>query len=175
MTADTVTPGVLRRIACMLYEALLLCGVVFVAGVIFTALTHTGGTAPPRLGLQIFLFFIIGAYFVWFWSKGQTLAMKTWHLHICLLNGAPITYWRAIFRYLLGWTWVLPPLAISHLLQLSSAATLMGVAAWVVTWFIPVLYHRNHQFPHETWSGTKLVHLKSAALRSKQKFFGSDS
>jgi uncharacterized RDD family membrane protein YckC len=68
--------------ACWLYEGLLLFGVVFVAGYLFGTLTQTRNALNNRHELQFFVFVVVGVYFGWFWSKGQTLAMKTWHIRV---------------------------------------------------------------------------------------------
>ena len=76
------TPSLRRRMACWLYEGTLMFGVVFLAGYLFSALTQTRHALDNRHGLQAFVFVVSGIYFVWFWSKGQTLAMKTWHIRL---------------------------------------------------------------------------------------------
>jgi len=63
--------------ACWTYEGILLFGVVFLAGYLFGTLSQTRNAMDNRHPLQAFLFLIFGIYFAWFWSKGQTLAMKT--------------------------------------------------------------------------------------------------
>ena len=35
------------------------------------------------------MFVVLGIYFVWFWSRGQTLAMKTWHIRLVDAQGRP--------------------------------------------------------------------------------------
>lgn len=149
-----------RRMACMLYETLLLVGVVFIAGLVFGILTKTHHAMSNRIELQFFLFIVIGVYFVWFWTKGQTVAMKTWHLHIRATNGAPVSLRRAFLRYLMAWLWVLPPLALASTLQLSLLGTLIGAITWLFLWLVPGQFHRNRQLLHDTWSSTKLVYVK---------------
>lgn len=156
----TEKPSVVRRIACMLYEALLVLGVVFISGLMFGMLTQTRNAMAHRLELQIYLFIVIGVYFAWFWSKGQTLAMKTWHLHIRMADGSPLTLSRALARYLMAWLWVLPPLTLSSLLQLNLQETLAWTVAWGVLWSVPGRLRLDRQFLHETWSGTELVYIK---------------
>src|SRR5690349_3069050 len=69
-------PGLWRRMACWLYEGMLLFAVVFVAGWLFSTLGQMRDAMDSRRHLlQAFLFVVFGVYFVWFWSKGQTLAM----------------------------------------------------------------------------------------------------
>ena len=110
-------PSLWRRLACMMYECLLIFGVVFVAiGVSFFA-AYLFGTSRPSdtMGnghaLQAFLFVVLGIYFTWFWSHGQTLAMKTWHIRVVDSQGNALTQRRALLRYLWAWLWFLPPLA----------------------------------------------------------------
>ena len=76
------TPGLLRRMACWLYEGILLFGVVFIAGYLFGALSQTKNAMDNRNALQAFIFVVFGIYFGWLWSKGQTLAMKTWRIRV---------------------------------------------------------------------------------------------
>ena len=107
-----VAPGLWRRMACWLYEGMLLFAVVFIAGWLFSTLTQmrnaVDGSRHPML--QGFLFVVLGVYFTWFWSKGQTLAMKTWGIRVVDRHGRPLSQARALLRYLLGWLWILPPL-----------------------------------------------------------------
>ena len=85
-------------------------GVVFISGYLFGTLSQTRNALDNRHALQAFLFVIFGIYFVWFWAKGQTLAMKTWHIRVVNLNGSAISQTRALARYALSWLWFLPPL-----------------------------------------------------------------
>ena len=107
------TPGVWRRMACWLYEGMLLFGVVFIAGYLFGTLTQTRNAMDNRTALQVFIFLALSAYFVIFWTRGQTLAMKTWHIRLVDTHGALVTRQRALLRYALSWVWVLPPLALA--------------------------------------------------------------
>ena len=95
-------PSLLRRMACWVYESMLLFGVVFISGYLFGTLSQTRNAMDNRHGLQAFLFLVFGIYFVWFWSKGQTLAMKTWHIRVVDAAGNAISQKRALGRYLLS-------------------------------------------------------------------------
>ena len=85
------TPSLPRRMACWLYEGMLLFGVVFIAGYLFSALSQTRHALDNRPGLQAFLFLVLGIYFTWFWHRGQTLAMKTWHIRVVDRQGLPLS------------------------------------------------------------------------------------
>ena len=108
---DGLAPPLRRRMACWLYEGMLLFGVVFIAGYLFSTLTQTRHALDNRHALQAFLFVVFGIYFVWFWSRGYTLAMKTWHIRVVDRQGRAISQTRALLRYVLSWLWFLPPLA----------------------------------------------------------------
>ena len=74
MPAAMMAPPLMRRMACWLYEGMLLFGVVFISGYLFGALSQTRHALNNRHALQAFLFVIFGIYFTWFWARGQTLA-----------------------------------------------------------------------------------------------------
>src|SRR6476469_8076082 len=112
-------PSLYRRMACWLYEGMLMFGVVFIAGYLFGTLSQTRNAMDNRHALQAFLFVVFGIYFVWFWAKGQTLAMKTWDIRVVDVQGRSLTQQRALLRYVLSWLWFWPPLAASWLFHLS--------------------------------------------------------
>lgn len=151
------TPTLMRRMACWLYEGMLLFGVVFIAGYLFGTLSQTRNAMDNRHGLQAFLFLVFAIYFVWFWSKGQTLAMKTWHIRVVDLAGNPISQQRALGRYVLTWIWILPPLGLVWPLSLSGGETAVIFLGWVAIWAILSRFHPNQQFWHDAWAGTRLV------------------
>ena len=66
-------PRLIRRMACWVYEGILMFGVVFIAGYLFGTLSQTRNAMDNRHALQAFLFVVFGIYFTWFWAKGQTL------------------------------------------------------------------------------------------------------
>ncbi|MCB1979363.1 MAG: RDD family protein, partial [Burkholderiaceae bacterium] len=61
-----VAPALSRRMACWLYEGILMFGVVFIAGYLFGTLSQTRNALDNRHPLQAFLFVVFGIYFVWF-------------------------------------------------------------------------------------------------------------
>jgi len=132
--------GVRRRVASMVYEVLLLAGILaltfmvpnLILGVLFN------WTMPGWL-MWIHVFLVLGAYFVWYWTgRGQTLAMQTWRL--CIVNAADgrtpaaTTAW---LRYLLCWP----------------SLWLLGIG---VLW---ALVDRDRQFLHDRLAGTRIVLL----------------
>ena len=150
-------PSLSRRMACWLYEGLLLFGVVFIAGYLFGTLSQTRNALDNRHPLQAFLFVVFGIYFVWLWSKGQTLAMKTWHIGVVNRTGQRLTQVQALVRYLWSWLWFLPPLMAAWWFELKGGESLVIALGWVAVWAILSRLHPSQQFWHDALAGTRLV------------------
>jgi uncharacterized RDD family membrane protein YckC len=124
------TPGLPRRLASMVYEAVLLFAVAFFAAWIF--FFASGGREAlsgwPRLALQLFIAAVFAAYFLWCWLRGgQTLAMKAWRIRL-----VEVTPQRALLRFAL-------------------ALLLLPVS---ILW---APFDREKQFLHDRLAGTRLV------------------
>ena len=152
-------PGLARRLACFVYEGVLLFGVVMIAGWLFSTLSQQRHALQGRGLLQAFLFVVFGIYFIWFWSHGgQTLAMKTWRVRVVTASGAPLTQARALARYVLSWIWWLPGLLLAWLGGWHAAGALFGaLAAGVLGYALLALAHPQRQFWHDAACGTRLV------------------
>ena len=157
MTYELKAPPLGRRMACWLYEGLLMLGVVFIPAYLFVTLSQTRNAQENRDALQAFMFVIIGIYFVWLWSKGQTLAMKTWKITVVDRSGQPLTQARALLRYMLSWLWFLPALAGVAPFNLSRAESLVVVVGWVAVWAVLSRFHPQQQFWHDALAGTRLI------------------
>ena len=157
-------PGLWRRMACFVYEGVLLFGVVMIAGYLFSTLTQQRHALLGRHALQAFLFVVLGIYFVWFWSRGgQTVAMKAWHIRLVDRAGAPVSQARALLRYLLSWLWFVPALATLSLAGLHGGGAIAGVlAAGVIVYAALALLHPQRQFWHDVVCGTRLVTWRPA-------------
>ena len=162
--APLPAPGLPRRMACWVYEGLLLFGVVFISGYLFSTLSQTRHALDNRHALQAFLFVIFGIYFTWFWARGQTLAMKTWGIRIVDVAGRPVTQQRALLRYILAWVWFLPPLALVGPLDARAGESVVLGVGWVLVWVILSRFHPQRQFWHDAWAGTRLVSSGNAGV-----------
>jgi uncharacterized RDD family membrane protein YckC len=164
--SELSAPGLWRRMACWLYEGMLLFAVVFVAGWLFSTLGQMRDAMDSRRPLlQAFLFVVFGVYFVWFWSKGQTLAMKTWGIRVVDRLGRPVTQGRALLRYLLSWVWFLPPLAAIAPFRLGGGESAVLIFGWVIVWALLSRFHPERQFWHDAWAGTRLIASKPLSRR----------
>jgi uncharacterized RDD family membrane protein YckC len=111
MAADSTMPpraGLLRRLAALFYDLLLIIALAFVAS--FAILPLTGGEAIPasNQGLVGSLYHVawpllVFAYFGWCWTRsGQTLGMRAWRLRLETEPGRRLGWMAAAGRYLLG-------------------------------------------------------------------------
>jgi uncharacterized RDD family membrane protein YckC len=129
-------PGIGRRLFSMAYEALLVFAVAFLAGIAFHGARVERFTGDTRLIFQIYLFTVLGIYFVACWTRGgRTLAMQTWKMRIVGHDGASIGVGRAALRYALAWV---------------SLASLGAGFLWACV-------DRDRQFLHDRLSGTRIV------------------
>ena len=167
MSVAGQTPSLRRRLACFVYEGVLLFGVVMVAGLLFAMLTGQRHALHGKAALQAFLFVVLGLYFVWFWSHGgQTVAMKTWRIRVERRDGAVLGPARALARYLAAWLWFAPALLA---LWLAGSSTLGAVGAaltaGVLAYALSSRLHPQRQFWHDALCGTRLVTWQVAPLR----------
>jgi uncharacterized RDD family membrane protein YckC len=165
MIVEPQTPSLLRRMACWLYEGMLIFGVMFIADYLFSTLTQTRHAMDNRHAQQFFLFVVFGIYFVWFWSRGQTLAMKTWHIRVTDLKGGALSQQRALWRYTLSWLWFLPPLAASWIFNIEVRNSLFLAAGWILFWALLSRLHPRRQFLHDALAGTRLVSFHQTPVK----------
>lgn len=131
------TAGISRRLAGMVYESLLLVGVITLMLVPLVLLGTLTGAAPSPRSLRVYVFLGLAAYFIWHWHGGrQTLAMRTWKLDVVdANNGRQPRLTRLAARYALAWP----------------SIGLLGIG---IVW---ALLDRDRQFLHDRLAGTRLV------------------
>ena len=99
------TPGLLRRLACMSYEVVILTALLLLGLLLPHALLGAFAlrAASANVLWAHFLVLLL-AYFAWFWVHGgQTLPMKTWRIRLVTTDGFSVSPARAVLRYLLCW------------------------------------------------------------------------
>lgn len=144
---------------CFLYEGILLFGVLMAAGLIYGVATQQRNALQGAIGLRVFLFAVLGLYFVWFWSRrGQTLAMQTWHIRLLTVTGHPVSRIRAACRYLTAWLWFMPALLTLWVSGLKQAAPAFAILSTGVLAYAALAWlRRDRQFLHDVLCGTCLV------------------
>lgn len=136
-----------------LYESIILFGVLFFFGYAFSALARFHGEiGQQRSAFQIYLFVVLGAYFVGFWSQGRrTLPMKTIGLELRTRAGdRQVPLVRALLRYLVASAlfWGLAALAWKH--------TPLALILWALPYAWCVV-DRDRQTLYDRLAGTRLV------------------
>jgi uncharacterized RDD family membrane protein YckC len=151
--------GLGRRLACFVYEGVLLFGVLMVAGFAYSTLTQQRHALEGTTGLQIVVFLTLGVYFAGFWSwKGQTLAMQTWQIRLLTTSGARVSPVRAFCRYLLSWLWFVPALLAVSLSGLKGSGPTFGaIFAGVAAYATLTRLRPDRQYWHDAVCGTCLV------------------
>lgn len=108
MSAVSQAPSLLKLGASLFYELLVLIALAFFSVGIFYLVLGDATHGVKRFLLQIFVWLLIGAYFVRSWVVGgQTLAMRSWKLRLVeaqSTSGMPqaLSWQKAVLRYLLG-------------------------------------------------------------------------
>jgi uncharacterized RDD family membrane protein YckC len=93
----------LKLFATCVYELLLLLALWMLCTWVFVRLFGDATSSYKRYFLQLFLWLVTGAYFVWCWTKtGQTLATKTWKIRLVNQQNISLSINQAVFRYALA-------------------------------------------------------------------------
>ena len=100
-TASLPAVGLLRRLAAIAYDSLLLFGVLFVAAAIVVAFNRGEEVHHPLF--SVYLLGVSYLFFGWFWTHGgQTLGMRAWKFRVQRFHGGAISWQQALRRYLLA-------------------------------------------------------------------------
>lgn len=157
-TTDSEVPSLTKRVLCLVYESVVLFGVVVAAGLLYGTLTNQRHALSGTTGLQAFVFVVLGIYFTWFWSLGrQTLAMKTWRMRLVTPDGQPLSQARALSRYVASWLWFAPALVGVWLAEVHRA----GVIGWALAggmagYLLLARFLPGRQYLHDLICGTRL-------------------
>lgn len=159
MELRQVAPPLRRRLACFLYEGVLLFGVVAIAGLVYALVTQQRHALVGQRGLQIWLFCVIGVYCIGFWTReGQTLPMRTWRIRLVTVSGKPLSVMRASCRYVFAWLWFVPALLLLNLSDVKGTQAFgIAVTAGVLVYALISCAHPQRQFLHDALCGTRLV------------------
>ncbi len=159
-------PQFWRRASCVLYEQLVLLGVIALTflvpnlglGILF-------GFALPSWLTFLYLYAVLGIYFVWYWTKsGQMLAMQTWRVRMIGPGGCNLTRKQAIWRYVYGSLWLVPCVLLQWLLELQRwqiIEMLFAVALflWPLSIYLDRVNPLRRQSLPDRFARTRLVEL----------------
>lgn len=131
--------GFSRRLGALLYDAMLLTAVLFIATLLVLLFTSGEAVRPRDPLFNTYLLFVCFFYFAWPWVHGgRTLGMHTWHIRVLRSDGRPLTWWDALMRFIAA----LPSTLFFGLGHL-----------WV-------LVDKRNRAIHDRWSDTKVVYQR---------------
>jgi uncharacterized RDD family membrane protein YckC len=141
--------GLLRRLAAIVYDSLLVAALLFVATIPFIAVR---GGEPVEVGdnaiYRIVLVLVAYAFFVGFWSwRGRTLGMQSWGLQLQTNEDGKPTLASASVRFI--------------------AAIISWLPAGLGFWW--QLWDRDKLTWHDRISGTRLVYYPRAKKTKKKR------
>lgn len=139
--------GLLRRLAAICYDTLLLAALLWVFTLV-VVLLRGEAVAPGTWWFGPSLAAIAMVFFGWFWTHGgQTLGMRAWRLRVERADGTPLRWRDALTRWLAAWLSLLPA----------------GLGYW---WSLADAERRCW---HDRLSGTRLVHEPPARDRKSKR------
>ena len=95
-----VRPGLLRRLAALVYDALLLFALLFAATVPVLILTGGQAVGPNEPAFTVWLLAVSYVYLGWCWTRsGQTLGMRAWRMRVRTRDGARLDWRHALARF----------------------------------------------------------------------------
>jgi RDD family. len=98
-----IAPSLYRRLAALLYESIVLFGVVWLAALVYALAVGQRSGVVDRHGLQAAVFVALALYFIGFWSgPGQTVAMRAWRLRLVDARGPTLAAWTLGLAFCVG-------------------------------------------------------------------------
>jgi uncharacterized RDD family membrane protein YckC len=151
-TQKLPAPGLLRRLAAMLYDTFLVLPLIMVlVALALGARTLLGEAAadallPPWVVRSVALLGCLG-FFCAFWLKGgQTLGMQAWRIQLVPAPGNQLTFGRAVTRW---------------------GSALLSAACFGLG-YLWCLVDRRHRSWHDLLSGTELVLLPKRSKKGQK-------
>jgi uncharacterized RDD family membrane protein YckC len=141
--------GLLRRLAAMLYDGLLLLAILMIATALFLPLTGGEALTPSQHPLleivyRLVLVTLVVLFFGVFWTRrGQTLGMASWRLKVEREDGRLLTWNDTVKRLGAALLSALP----------------LGLG------FLWVLVDRDRRAWHDRWTRTRIVVVPKGAPR----------
>lgn len=100
--------GLVRRLAALLYDTLLVVALAFVVTFAMLPLTHGEAIVTSSQGwigraYHAVVYAVVFGYFGWCWTRtGQTLGLKAWRMRLDTDIGGRLGWGGAVTRFLLG-------------------------------------------------------------------------
>ena len=153
----------------MMYEGVLLFGVVFTADFLFDTFTQSKHALMLRPERQAWLFVAIGVYFILCWYRGgQTLPMRAWHIKLVNAAGYKPTLKQLFWRYVLLWPIPLMGMGLIYVLVWFTGWPAIYTFAIATPFlvFVPSWFVSDGQFLHDRLIGTRIVDIPEQFRRA---------
>jgi uncharacterized RDD family membrane protein YckC len=139
---DAFAPAsLLRRLAALVYDALLLAALVFLFTLAVVLARGGREIAPGTIWFELCLVALAFAFCGLFWTRGgQTLGMHAWGIRLVAADGRRVGWERAAVRFFAAWLSMVPA----------------GLGYW---W---MLVDRDRLSWHDRLSGTRMVRVTKA-------------
>ena len=102
-----IRPSLLRYLAVMLYDTLLLFSILLFAGLVAVALNGGNAISQGNPFFTLYLLAVSFLFYGWFWTHGgQTLGMRSWKVKLISHSSNEISWKQAFFRFttaLISW------------------------------------------------------------------------
>lgn len=129
-------PSLLKLGASFVYECLTVIAISLAGALIFIALLGDATSGLKRSAMQLWLWLLIGSYYIVCWRKsGQTLAMQAWRLKLLSSANQKPSIHVLIKRYVLA--------------SLSMLCVGLG--------FLWALLDKKNAYLHDKWCATRIV------------------
>ena len=111
-------PGLLRRLAAIVYDLLLLLAVLFAATAMLLPVNGGEAFTSRQVFFPLYLLVISFFFYAWFWTHGgQTLGLRAWKIKVLTFDQTPINWQQAMARFVaaivswavlgLGFWWII--------------------------------------------------------------------
>lgn len=101
-------PGFFRRLGALVYDALLLFGVLFAATFLILPFNAGEPFSRDQYFYPLYLLTVSFFFYGWFWTHGgQTLGMRAWRIRVRSTAGQALDWKQALLRFfaaLLSWS-----------------------------------------------------------------------
>jgi len=99
--SDCPPASLIKQLAAMLYDSLLVFAVLFFASAI-AIIFNQGEAIESNLWFSLYLLLTVFTFYAWFWKKsGQTLGMRVWKIRIVDESGS-IPDWASCYLRLVS-------------------------------------------------------------------------
>ncbi|AHK78763.1 transporter [Ectothiorhodospira haloalkaliphila] len=152
--------GLLRRMACWMYDGLLALSALMLTTLLVTVATGLTVEHPLYPAYVLLILGVAFLYFGWFWThSGITLAMQTWRVRLVGFDGYRVTWVQAMRRFVLAMSQWMLLLGGLQAWRTGLWPVALVVAVIVVAGLVWTLMHPQKFMLHDRWSGTRLIRL----------------